>query len=229
MRRNLLQELAHDLRTPIASMKSLLESLQFQGEKMSKAQTQENLKLALTEVDYFHHLVEDLLFLSGVHDLKFRAKFSHVNLVDIIQHEVQVANETNAIKIKFASDEFYEIEGNNFLIQRLIKNAISNAVANARNQVAISLEENDNKLSLYIDDDGPGLSKEDIESFGQKRATRKIYEEQVNNKISVGLGAVIMQKICDIHSAQMKISNIATRENHNHGASLKFSFALLRK
>lgn len=222
MRRSLLQELAHDLRTPIASMKSLLESLQFQGERMTREQTQENIKVALTEVDYFHHLVEDLLFLSGVHDLKFRAKFSPVSLVEIILHEVQVANETSSKNIKFSSDEFFEISGNSFLIQRLIKNAISNATSNALDTVVISFDKTEDSLQLTIVDDGPGLSAEAIASFGQKRGTRKI-DEHDSNKISIGLGAVIMQKICDIHSGQMKISNIE-KDNIVIGAALRFRF-----
>lgn len=215
LRRKLLQELAHDLRTPVASMKSLLESLLYQGEKMSKELREENLQLSIKEVEYFHHLVEDLLFLSGVHDIKYRGKFSPVDVADIIQHEVQVLGETRKdIKINFVYDDFYFVKADQHLFQRLMKNALSNAVDNAQSMVSVKVvkegdfkKEGDLKLTIEITNDGNGLTQEDIETFGKKRATRRI-NENTEGKISVGLGAVIMNKICEIHSAKLKIENL---------------------
>lgn len=229
LRRKLLQELAHDLRTPVASMKSLLESLLYQGEKMSKELREENLQLSIKEVEYFHHLVEDLLFLSGVHDIKYRGKFATVDVCDIIQHEVQVLSETRKdIKINFVYDDFYFVRADQHLFQRLMKNALSNAVDNAQSMVSVKVvkegdfkKEGDLKLTIEVTNDGNGLTAEDIETFGKKRATRRI-NENTEGKISVGLGAVIMNKICEIHSAKLKIENLD--ENGKTGAKLSLVF-----
>ncbi|QDK41866.1 hypothetical protein DOM21_10490 [Bacteriovorax stolpii] len=223
LRRKLLQELAHDLRTPVASMKSMLESLLYQGERMSGEIRQESLEMTLKEVDYFHHLVEDLLFLSGVHDLKYRGKFSTVDVNDVIQHEVQVANETHKkVKIAFVYNEFYFVKADQHLFQRLMKNALSNAAENASSIVSVRILEVDPKnISIEITNDGQGLTQEEINTFGKKRATRRI-NENTEGKISVGLGAVIMNKICEIHSADMKIDN-----NPGGGAILRITFPRL--
>ncbi len=211
LRRKLLQELAHDLRTPVASMKSLLESLLYQGDKMSKELREENLQLSIKEVEYFHHLVEDLLFLSGVHDIKYRGKFATVDVCDIIQHEVQVLSETKKnIKINFVYDDFYFVKADQHLFQRLMKNALSNAVDNAESTVSVKVikKPSDLQLTIEIFNDGNGLTSEDIETFGKKRATRRL-NENTEGKISVGLGAVIMNKICEIHSSKLKIENVS--------------------
>lgn len=223
LRRKLLQELAHDLRTPVASMKSLLESLLYQGDRMSKELREENLQLSIKEVDYFHHLVEDLLFLSGVHDIKYRGKFSAVDVSDIIQHEVQVLSEHRKnIKINFIYDDFYFVKADQHLFQRLMKNALSNAVDNAESIVSVKvIKEHDHKMVIEITNDGHGLTMEDIATFGKKRATRRI-SENTEGKISVGLGAVIMNKICEIHSATMKIENLD--EDQKSGAKLSLIF-----
>ena len=60
----LLQELAHDLRTPVASLKSFLETLHLKGNLLNESVKEEFLELSLKEVDYFGKLVEDLLFLT---------------------------------------------------------------------------------------------------------------------------------------------------------------------
>lgn len=220
MRRKLLQELAHDLRTPVASMKSLLEGLLYQGERMTKEMREDNLQLSLKEVEYFHHLVEDLLFLSGVHDLKYRGKFASVDVCDIIQHEVQVLNETHKnIKLNFVCDDFYFIKADHHLFQRLIKNALSNAVTNAQAQVSVKVKLADSQFEIIVSNDGNSLSDEDIATFGKKRATRRI-NENTEGKISVGLGAVIMAKICEIHSASMQIKN----NDNAEGATLIIKF-----
>lgn len=221
MRRKLLQELAHDLRTPVASMKSLLESLLFQGERMSKEMREDNLQMSLKEVEYFHHLVEDLLFLSGVHDLKYRGKFASVDVCDVIRHEVQLLNETHKnIKVNFVCDDFYFARADHHLFQRLMKNALSNAVTNAYSQAWARVSLEDSQIVIEIINDGNSMSPDDIETFGKKRATRRI-NDNTEGKISVGLGAVIMAKICEIHSASMQIKN----NDNGSGATLVIKFS----
>ncbi len=226
LRRKLLQELAHDLRTPVASMKSMLESLLYQGERMNENQRKEALELTLKEVDYFYQLVEDLLFLSGVHDLKYRGKFSTVDVNDVIAHEVQVMTEINKkVKVSFIYDEFYFIRADHHLFQRLMKNALSNAVDNAESAVTVLVKEDADKvISIEVSNDGHGLTAEEIATFGKKRATRRI-NESTEGKISVGLGAVIMNKICEIHSAEMSIGN--NGPDQKSGATLKMKFTRL--
>lgn len=221
MRRKLLQELAHDLRTPVASMKSLLESLLYQGERMSTEMRQDNLQMSLKEVEYFHHLVEDLLFLSGVHDLKYRGKFSTVDINDVVQHEVQVLSEMHPkLKVNFIADDFYFVRADQHLFQRLMKNALSNAVGHADKNVLVKMRKEEQEIVIEVCNDGMSLSPEDIETFGKKRATRRI-NDTTEGRISVGLGAVIMAKICEIHSASMKIRN-----NEESGATLEIRFTL---
>lgn len=226
LRRKLLQELAHDLRTPVASMKSMLESLLYQGDRMTKEMREESLEMSLKEVDYFHHLVEDLLFLSGVHDIKYRGQFATVDVCDIIQHEVQVLSETNKkIKVNFVHDDFYFVRADQHLFQRLMKNALSNAIDNAESLVfvKISKDEIDSKITIEVVNDGNSLTPEEIETFGKKRATRRI-NENTEGKISVGLGAVIMNRICEIHSAKFKIENVSRDGKTGAKLSLVFDY-----
>ncbi|MBY0414338.1 MAG: hypothetical protein K2Q18_09235, partial [Bdellovibrionales bacterium] len=54
-----------------------------------------------------------------------------------------------------------------------------------------------------------------------KRATRRI-NDNTEGRISVGLGAVIMAKICEIHSTEMNITNFG--DDFKSGVTLEFRF-----
>jgi signal transduction histidine kinase len=221
LRRSLLQELAHDLRTPISSMRSLLETILYQNEKMTKENREESLILALKEIEYFYRLVEDLLFLSGVNDFKYRGKFKRINLSNIVLHEAGLLKSENAkVKLTVKSNkEFYAI-GDEHLLKRLIKNAISNAAAYAKSEVIVSIDSiAEESIQILVQDDGPGLKEDDLKAYGKKRATRRI-SESPNGKISIGLGAVIMGKIVDIHSGKVLIKNIKDETGKILGACL---------
>ena len=226
MRKNLLQELAHDLRTPIASMKSLLETNLYHDEKLTAESRKENLSLALKENEYFYHLVEDLLFLSGVNDFKYKGKFTNVDISELIQHEVDIF-ETNKldIQVNCRIDQDIKLTGDAHLLQRLFKNAISNAVSHASHQVTIFCEQNKDNLVILISDDGSGLEEDDLLSFGKKRFTRKVGSYQ-DGRISIGLGAVIMNKICEIHEGKLEIKNIFDHQGVKKGATLRIELKI---
>ena len=65
-RASLLQELAHDLRTPVASLKNLIETVATKDASMQPALRVELMELALSECEYFERLVEDLLVIAQV-------------------------------------------------------------------------------------------------------------------------------------------------------------------
>lgn len=224
LRKNLLQELAHDLRTPIASMKSLLEVNQIHDLKLSSEDRIQNIKLALRENEYFHHLVEDLLFLSGVNDFKYQGKFRDVNLNELISHEVAVMeSHYSNLNLVLINTNLVNVKGDYHLLQRLVRNALSNAVSHAKNEVMIQIKDFDKSIEVSIVDDGVGLDAVEISAFGKKRITRK-YDVYSDGRISIGLGAVIMSKISELHHANMRIENLKNNHGEIIGASLIFKF-----
>lgn len=201
-----LQELAHDLRTPIASMKSLNELLLEKKDQLTPQKEKELQTLIQKEINYFSRLVEELLFLSGVNDPKYTHNFQHLNVTDLINEEIAVFS-SGDIKINFYPEEL-TIVGDKQLMIRLIKNALSNALKHAHSKIDIRIK----GRTILIEDDGPGLRPEDLEIFGKKKFSRALNEE-----ISIGLGSVIMNKIAQIHGGSLAM------ENSNPGARLKIS------
>ncbi len=120
-------------------------------------------------------------------------------------------------------DEGVSLKGNLHLIERLLKNALSNAGHYARKEITVKLQKMDDRIELSICDDGPGLDADELQHFGEKKYSRKLTSGSVEGHISIGLGSVIMKHICSLHQAQMGLENIEAG-NVRRGAHLKFIF-----
>ncbi|MCB9061713.1 MAG: HAMP domain-containing histidine kinase [Halobacteriovoraceae bacterium] len=205
-RRLLLQELAHDLRTPIASLRSFLETLVDKFKILPQQKIEEFLNLSLKETGYFNRLVEDLLFLSGVNDPKYKNSFCSTSLNELLSEEVNTLS-FEEIKVELDLPNQLNVRGDRHLLKRLLRNGITNAISFAASKVKIGIEDqNQNFISLYIEDDGPGINEEEVSSFGHKKYSRK-FDEFDKGRISIGLGSVIMAKISELHGGHIFIRN----------------------
>lgn len=212
----LLQELAHDLRTPVASLKNLQEMLLDKGHLLDEEKKRHAQFLAIKEVQYFEHLVEDLLFLSGVNDPRYSSHLKNLELSPLIE-EISEGFENDKIKIELHQENDLHVLGDEHLLRRLIKNALSNASRFARKLISIQIIGHDNQVLVRIIDDGPGIPEKDLAQFGLKKFSRHMEESKDN--ISIGLGSVIMKKIMSLHDGDMSVQNHA-----DGGLVLTFKF-----
>lgn len=212
-RTRLLQELAHDLRTPIASLKNLMETLHTKRQKFTIEIQDEMAELSLKEIYYFERLVEDLLFLAQIKEPSLQVQFPPIDISSALQEtaddvwtryqhqEKQIALNQRILK------EPLKVHCDHHLITRLFRNALENAFSFANSQVLISTRLNEEgKIEILIEDDGPGFGNDTLSTFGTRRVTRKL-DNKPNGRLSVGLGSVVMKTIVEALGGQMKASN----------------------
>lgn len=240
-RTKLLQELAHDLRTPITSLKNILETINNKRYALQENIYNEMISLSLKEVSYFERLVEDLLLLAQTTDLKYHPNEDNpVVINELISDEIEnmttqyFSDENKKINVTTnIPEEDIEISGNRYLLQRLFRNALDNAFSFAKNSVTVYITTENNesnegneikkakKLVIIIEDDGSGFSNETLNSFGKKRFTR-VVGTTINGRPSIGLGSVIMKSVVDIHHGTIEVKNIiSVNTNIVTGASVK--------
>ena len=217
VRVRLLQQLAHDLRTPVASLKNMLETMTEKYDSLSEEIKQEFLTLSLSEVNYFSRLIEDLLFLAQVSEPKYKTTVEKVNITRLLGTVAQL-NQIHQLAINLPQEEIYVL-GDSHLITRLFKNALNNALSFAKSQINIyyQTEPSHELIKIIIEDDGPGLSNEALLEFGQRKVSRS-FSQQTKGRISIGLGAIIMKTIADLHQGSLAIENI--RDKDRTGARL---------
>ena len=222
----ILQELAHDLRTPIASLKNTVDTLIRKREKMTKEQESDFFGLAESEIQYFEKLVEDLLFLAKMSEPKYELKKEEIHLEDFVGFEVDRLNKMCVDKnINLHIDLAVEkINVDAHLTKRLIRNALENASSFANQTIDVEVKEIDNNISITITDDGPGFSEAALADFGIRKASRRIIKDH-NGRVSVGLGSVIMQTIVELHRGKISAKNIM-QDTEIKGSIVKISLPL---
>jgi signal transduction histidine kinase len=232
-RMKLLQELAHDLRTPVASMKNLLETLQSREETLTPTVKRELVSLSVKEVDYFGRLIEDLLILAQVSEPRYHAKKESIDLIAIFTDESEsAAAQANTGDKHVSLDKSVPRTslftlGDSLLLRRMFRNLAVNAFSFARNSVHVSFQSNlPDTATFIVEDDGPGFSEEGIKSFGVRRVTRVLGSEE-NGRLSVGLGSVIVKTVAELHRGTVQVENRLDSTGKVAGARVTVTLDLL--
>lgn len=224
-RRELFQELAHDLRTPLASIKAFSELLLEDYKKISEEKRGKALRFILIEVNYFSKLMEDLLFLSQITEPQHILANDRINLNEVVSYQISsISALFPKIKFLFVAETKEDVIqlGSEILFNRLIKNALMNAGSFAASEVKVYLNTANQNIFILIQDDGPGFSAEALENFGYRRSTRKLreVESKDNQRISNGVGSIIMREIVKNMSGTLEVNNLKSNSNETCGATL---------
>ncbi|MFZ6720613.1 ATP-binding protein [Undibacterium sp. Ji49W] len=233
-RRELLQELGHDLRTPLTSLRTAIDTLTVHGDDMEQQERQEFFNVVNSELDYFTRLIDDLFFIANIDEPRYRNQASSFDLCDLLKaetghsvHNQQQTEQPIAFELQIDATCAHNayISGDAYLIFRLLRNVFDNAASYAQSRVRIRLQALADTLELVVEDDGPGISSDGISRFGQRRDTRLMFAGLPSRQsgISLGLGSVIIKTIIELHGGHVDIDNGEARSEFP-GARLTLVF-----
>ncbi len=218
-RSELLQELGHDLRTPLTSLSTSIETLNIHDKDLDESDRKELFTMMTSDIQYFKELLEKLTIVATIEDPHYKSSTEVISLGDLLDQEVKNRSlSQNNITWKLHATSAPVILGDEHLITRLFKNAFDNASRFARNMIEIELRELKDTIEVLISDDGPGLTPEAIKAFGNRRERRCIKDR--SHEFSLGLGSVIMKTIAEAHEGTIEMGNQIGRQ----GACLRVTF-----
>lgn len=225
-RSNLLQELGHDLRTPLTSLATAMETLKEHDEILTAQDKRELFAMIGTDIRYFKDLLDKLTLVATIDGPHYKSSAEKINLHQLLLEELnsrQIAAGTS-LNWKYDSESVFSpvILGDTHLITRLFRNAFDNASRYANNQITVKVNGLKDKIEVLVMDDGPGLSEESLKAFG-KRRERRLRKEKNPDDFSLGLGSVIMRTIAQVHGGQVEMMNLLNSGEIN-GACLKVTF-----
>jgi signal transduction histidine kinase len=211
-RGELLQELGHDLRTPLTSLRAAIETLSSHGQVMAAEEREEFFNVVTSELNYFRKLIDDLFFIADIDEPRYRASTEKLDIPSLIASEMQAVRSAAREGIHFelndasnlAPDE--HIQGDPYLVSRLFRNILDNAARFARSRVMVTIWRREEWIEVAVDDDGTGMSTAAIEQFG-KRRSRRLLSGGKKSEASLGLGSVIIRTIIELHGGRLEVSS----------------------
>ena len=88
------------------------------------------------------------------------------------------------------------------LLARLVRNALDNAARHASQRIEVTMAEAAGSVHLAVEDDGPGMSEEQLSNFGKRRSQR-LPADAGHATMSLGLGSVIMKAVVELHGGSL--------------------------
>ncbi len=187
-KKEILQNLSHDFKTPIAVIKSYAEAI------LDGVETPDASLVIIKQGDLLQHKAESLLQLNRLNYLENDKEFEPINISNIINRVVHNTKYLTSIEFELSLDDsvFYGYEEN---YQTVIENIISNAIRFADKKIIITLQ--DSKLTIY--NDGPHIEDKFLD------AQFKAYEKGSRGLFGVGMS--IVKKTSDFFKLDLSVKN----------------------
>ncbi|MFT5140666.1 MAG: two-component system sensor histidine kinase QseC [Lysobacterales bacterium] len=203
--RQFASDAAHELRTPISTLKVQLHNISHELSGNYPA----FIDLSAT-IQRLGHIVEQILDLYRSSPDQYNASFKPVDLA-ILAQEV-LAEEFSIFEIKNQKLEFEGsscfISGDRFMLSTLIRNLLSNAnkYTPAGGQINVMVNENGESVILTVEDSGLGIPEQQRDAVFE-RFYRVGGDRHQSGQPGCGLGLAIVQRIVESHGASITIAN----------------------
>jgi two-component system, OmpR family, sensor histidine kinase KdpD len=181
----LLNSLSHDLRTPLATAKAAVTSLNSPDIDWQTDERRELLETTDASLDRLTELVTNLLDLSRLQAGVLPVLRTRVGLDDVVSRALDQAGADHAVEVDVPSD-LPEVVADGALLERVIANLVQNATrySPAGEPVRVAGSAHGNRVELRVIDHGPGIPPEAAESVFEA------FQRQ-GNGAGVGLGLAI--------------------------------------
>ncbi|MDU1320339.1 MAG: HAMP domain-containing sensor histidine kinase [Clostridium botulinum] len=165
--RQTIANMSHDLRTPLTSIIGYIQFLKL--DNISKEEKNEYLNIAERRAKVLESLLNDFYELSLIESLDYELNLEKLNINKILQGLIlgkyaDFMNRSIEPNIKIPKENIYIIAEEKSL-ERVIDNLLSNTIKYAKDNVDISLEEDDNTVLLKVSNNIINLTSQDVENI----------------------------------------------------------------
>lgn len=216
---------AHELKTPLISVGGYVDLILLR-EKELKKEIKEDLNRVLNNVHRLEEYINRLLDVLKIDARKMELVMKPVNIFRVIESSLQELDfqiNQKELEIIINVDQGIMINGDSFRIQQVFSNLLSNAIKFTQKQgfINISATFDNNYYTIKIEDNGKGLTEDEISQLFAKFVTLEKTSENFSTlEKGSGLGLYIAKGIIEAHMGKIWV----TSEGLNKGS--KFFFTL---
>lgn len=205
-RRNFMLSITHELKSPIASLRLSLETIQ--KRELQRAQLEKLCDNGLRDAARLQNLVESLLLAARLED-NWRPLYEPVDLGAVAKYCV------SALQVRFPNakfvvrvpDQLPPVQADKSGITSVILNLLENAAKYSGEEPLIEFiaEKTPDKLRFQIRDNGKGIP--DVEKKAVFEKFYRIGSEETRHSTGTGLGLYIAQQVVKAHNGTLALSD----------------------
>jgi signal transduction histidine kinase len=210
-RRQLIAQVSHDLRTPLASMQGYIESLKIRRNRLSAEEQDRFLDIAHKEGQRLSRLVDELFELAALEAKEKQPlpePFPLAELVnDVVQKHTKAAQD-NQLQITLRGDlDLPTAYADLAMTERVLDNLIGNAIAYSPpgGPIAVILGQEAGRPRVCVQDSGPGIPEEDLPHIFDS-----FYRGEGSEAGHAGLGLAIARRIMTLQGGDICVENRAS-------------------
>lgn len=201
-RKNLTSDIAHELRTPLATLKSHIEAMK---DGIWKP-TPERIHSCYEEIERLIHLVGDLEQLQGLESPGFKLQRKNENIVEIVKQSVK-AMETAYFQKEV--DLIHDAEGeviafvDRYRLTQILMNLLSNALKFTQHggHVTVNVKDKSDHVLLIVEDTGIGIPSEEIPKVFER--FYRVDKSRSRKLGGSGIGLTIVKKLVEAHQGSV--------------------------
>jgi signal transduction histidine kinase len=218
--RQVTNDIAHDLRTPVSHLRQRLERAR--EDSRDAGDYAEALNAAIGKTDEILQLFASLLRIAQIEGGARRTGFSQIALAPLLVHMRDMFGavaETSGHHLELSVEAEAVIRGDRALLIQMLTNLIENAILHTPEgtHIALVLSPGPERALLTVSDDGPGVPRDEHAKLFQRLYRREASRSQPG----YGLGLSLVAAIAELHGA-----TIAMRDDEAPGLGITLSFPL---
>jgi signal transduction histidine kinase len=219
VRRELISNVSHDLRTPLSSMHGYVDTLLIKNDTLEPEERKHYLEITRRHTLRLGQLVGDLFELSKLESAQVQPELERFSLAELLhdvaqEFELEAGRKGVSINVNSGGDAA-TVLADIGLMQRVLENLLRNALKHtpAGGDITITLDPHPDRVAVSVADTGCGIPPEDID-----RIFDRFYRAESSDRGgSSGIGLAIVKRILDLHG-----SRITVESKVDHGTVFAF-------
>ncbi|UCH64434.1 MAG: HAMP domain-containing histidine kinase [Ignavibacterium sp.] len=211
LRRELVANVSHDLRTPLATIQGYIETILIKADSLSEEERKNYMETIFSSTERLKNLVEELFELSKLEARESKPNpepFSIAELVQDVKQKNLVFAEPKKIELKL--DFPYDLPMVNAdigMMEKVLQNLLDNALKFTPEGgiIKISLTPQKQDVLVGVKDNGRGISSDALPHIFERY--QKAERTTATENEGLGLGLAIVKKILEVHNIEIKVES----------------------